>query len=66
MKAFQKLLADRERAYGDRIKVRRPKVMILCIQYPNLVSSEQANGALCVRQARKQVVDVWDDVWDLV
>ena len=54
VKAFQKLLSDRDRAYGDRTKVRGACVIGPSVLYPNFVSSEQTNGILtvCWRQTR--------------
>lgn len=48
VKAFQKLLSDRDRAYGDRTKVRRPCLIGSSVLYPNFVSSEQTDGILIV------------------
>jgi len=51
VKAFQKLLSDRDRAYGDRTKARQLlQVIFPCVSDPNLTSLEQANGVLPVCQ----------------
>lgn len=54
VKAFQKLLSDRDRAYGDRTKVRGPCAIDRSIVYAKSVSSEQTDGILtaCYRQTR--------------
>jgi len=57
VKAFQKLLSDRDRAYGDRTKVRQLQVTFPCVSGPNLTSLEQANGALPVCRGRMQGAD---------
>ena len=46
VKAFQKLLSDRDRAYGDHTKVRGPWAIDLSILYANFMSPEQTDGIL--------------------
>jgi hypothetical protein len=46
VKAFQKLLSDRDRAYGDRTKVK--ELIAPSTLCANFMSSEQTNGILIV------------------
>lgn len=61
VKAFQKLLSDRDRAYGDRIKVSDSTSRSSRISYTDhLVSLEQTNGTSSVSPARNRVANTPD------